>query len=504
MKYLSIIFATMLLFACVSCEDLTEEPSTFYSEANIYKNEDGASMALTGVYGCLQKQMYPSVDKIGYGPTDEFVVDGWAQGWTKIMNLNFTAETGDIENYWKEAYKGINAANMFLDKMEAANFGTGSANVMIGEALFIRGLIYFNLVRLYGEVPLLLKGTNGNSDLYPGKASVSEIYEQVLTDLTTAKSLLPPADKVTQHPRFSKGSAQGMLTMVYATLAGYPNNKKEHWNDVKSTCEEMFSEEVHQLNPSYAKLFGDITDDRYDSEYHEILVQIAYSVGGEGSNVAAWGIGRVDRNVEQEGGAWSDHKPVPRFLKSYDVNDTRFKWNVEKRRNQNELDYNNAMIVKYKRRSAPDYHPYANPLNWVVMRYSDVLLLYAEALNEINNGPNQDACDAINKVRYRARPDDKKEDNTILPFLTTDLSYDSFKDAIVQERSWELCYEGIRWYDLKRWGTLVSTVQNIAQGDDGLPWCKASELISEKFLLYPIPQTEIDKNQNLRPQNAGY
>ena len=305
--------------------------------------------------------------------------------------------------------------------------------------------------------------------------------------------VLPPADKITQQPRFSRGSAQGILAYVYATMAGYPLNKTEHWADVVSVCEAIEEEGVHQLNPTYAGVFSGITNDEYDTEYNEHLTQVAFSVGSEGGRVGSVGIGRWDRNPYTEGGAWQYLKLPTRFIKSYDPLDSRYAWNIDQDRT----------ATKYKRRTSTPYHLYQNPLNWIVQRYSDVLLLHAEALNEVNSGPTQKAYDLINQIRLRARPADKKDDNTILPLLAN-LSFTGFQDAIRQERSWELCYEGVRWYDLKRWGIFVTTIQNIATGENADAYLEASKNVEEKHLLYPIPQAELERNENLRPQNLGY
>ena len=494
----------MSVFTLISCNDLVEKPYTFYSKENIFSDEAGASMALTGVYGLIQK-VYPNTISVGYAPTDELVQIGWAQNSDNIANLSFGSEHGKIRDYWKNTYRAMNACNTFLVQMEKANYGTPTSKVMIGEAKFIRGLLYFNLVRLFGEVPLLTEGTDGATDMRPKKASVKKIYEQVVRDLEDAKGLLLPADEIEQQPRFSRGSAQGLLAMVYATMAGYPLQQKDRWKDVVAVCEEMEKEGVHKLNPSFTKVFADATEDIYDTEYNEILIQIAFTIGKEGSLNSATGIGAGDRGVYKEGGSWASLFPVKRFLKTYDMEDIRFKWSFPLRRDAKEFGYDKLLTTKYKRRSSNDYHPFANPLNWYVMRYSDLILLYAEAINEVNQKPTQKACDLINEIRLRARPEDKKDDNSIVPFVKLEEeNYDSFVEEVRSERAKELALEGVRWYDLKRWGILITTIKNIALGDDGLSWSQASSRVRDKHILYPIPQTELNKNENLYPQNTGY
>ncbi|MBI9064150.1 MAG: RagB/SusD family nutrient uptake outer membrane protein [Marinilabiliaceae bacterium] len=486
---------SMLLFCLGACDTLEEEAFTIYTAENVYDNEKSAFSALVSCYDSYQGNYGNIIWGPGYGATDEIVMISWAQNRKSVISYDVYADGGD-GGYWSGLYRTINRCNTFIDRMNEKDFGTPTSDGMIGEAKVIRAYSYFWLTRLFGDAPLILKGRTGLDDLLPSKNSSEEIYDQIIIDLNEAKEVLPLASEVEQHPRMSKGSAQGLLAEVYATMAGYPLNKKENWANVVTVCEEMFLENEHSLNPSYSNIFLNIRDDVYDTKYNEILLEIAYSIKmGEGGRIGATGIGDNSKDVNKGGGSWADLEYTDKLKSKYNTQDVRLEWNLSSK---------NHNAIKYRRRDYNDYHPFDNPINWIVQRFSDVVLLYAEALNEIHQGPTQVACDAINTMKLRARPDDKKDDNTINPLCTTSMSYEQFFSEIRDERARELCFEGYRWFDLKRWHILVETVQELAYGDHALPNLKAAKNISDKHYFYPIPQSEINVNPNLLPQNPGY
>ena len=493
-------FLYLLVFLILSsCYSTEEEVFSEITSQNVYNSKQSTKTVLWSCYDGLQKESKPQ--SLSYGSTNEIMSETWFTG-ARMMDYNIVASDPIIYTFWKNTYSGINRCNVFIENVEAKTWEDNEPSIWVAEAKVIRAYHYFNLVRSFGEVPLILESTKDVTTAKPSKNTVVEIYNQILNDLNSAKDLLPLASKVEQQPRFSKGTAQGLLMSVYATMAGLPLNQKENWNKVVEVYFEMKAENQHKLNPSYQKIFENQRDEIYDIENREILMEVAYSVyvEGEGGSVGATMIGRS--GDVYNGGSYANYYVPKAFVNSYPQGDVRKGWNVSA-----QFD-----AVKYVRRLNNDYHPFQNPINWIIMRYSEVLLLYAEALNEINNGPTQEAFDAINLIRYRARPDDKKSDPQTVPDLLlvnfADNGYELFKQQIIKERSWELCFEGQRWYDLKRWGILYSTVKDIAAAadptDSQAKTNNATKNVKEYHVLYPIPQQEIDINANLLPQNQGY
>ncbi|TKG94204.1 RagB/SusD family nutrient uptake outer membrane protein [Puteibacter caeruleilacunae] len=492
MKIHNIILCLVALFSLGGCFTLEEETFSELSSDAMFSTKASANTVLWGCYDGLQDYYPPT--SIGYGSTDEIIPESWFTG-TPMMDYNIVASSKEVYTFWKNTYEGINRCNSFLENMVAPEWADEDTEIWIAEAKAIRAYHYLNLVRLFGEVPLLLNSTKSIQSAKPDKQSMTDVYAQIIIDLNEAKAILPLASEVSQQPRLSKGSIQGLLMTTYASMAGYPLNQKNKWNDVITVFEEMEAEEQHALNPSYASIFENMRDDVYDTEYREILMEVAFSTGiTEGGPVSATRIG--DAGDVYDGGSYATNIVPVTFINSYDPYDFRRDWNISTTKD----------AKKYVRRKNTTYHPFDNPINWIVMRYADAMLLYAEALNEVNNGPTDKAIELVNQIRHRARPEEEKDNNNILPDLQlSDYDYELFRDHIMQERSWELCFEGQRWFDLKRWNLLVHTVKAIANGTDSNEKnAKASINISDKNVRYPIPQREIDLNPNLLPQNSGY
>jgi len=156
-------------------------------------------------------------------------------------------------------------------------------------------------------------------------------------------------------------------------------------------------------------------------------------------------------------------------------------------------------VNKFRKSEGNGNHGWNNPYNVPVYRYSEVFLMLAEALNEINNGPNLEAYEAINTVRYRARPDDHKTDGTVLPDLQG-LNYESFKSAIIDERANELAFEGLRRMDIIRWGIYMDRIKMVDDVTYGMN--KASN-VKEYHMLYPVPLEEFVQNPEW-DQNNGW
>lgn len=498
MKILNKYFWLLTIATLTSCYSLDEEVYTELTSQNVYKTEASAKTVLWSCYDALQN-FYAPLDP-GYGSTDEIINETWFQG-APMMDYSIAPSEVKIYNYWKNTYSGINRCNVFIENILNKKWETDEPLNWVAEAKVIRAYFYFNLVRIFGEVPLILESTKDVTNSKPHKNSINQIYDQIIIDLNSAKEQLPLASEVLQQPRFSKGTAQGLLMSVYATMAGYPLNQTDKWKDVIKVFEEMQLEDQHHLNQEYSAIFENLKDDVYDTKYREILMEIAYSVyiEGEGGRVGSSMIGDGTKDPYTEGGSWANYVVPKDFYNSYLEGDLRRDWNINKK----SLD-----AIKYKRKESTDYHPFSNPINWVVLRYSDVMLLYAEAINEVNNGPTQTAIDIVNQLRFRARPENEKNNSEILPDLKLKDFTDGneFKKQIIKERSWELCFEGQRWFDLKRWGLLTSTVRNLANANDdkNAKDSKAAKNITDNHLLYPLPQKELDINPNLLPQNKGY
>ncbi|WP_372936847.1 RagB/SusD family nutrient uptake outer membrane protein, partial [Mariniphaga sediminis] len=364
-----------------------------------------------------------------------------------------------------------------------------------GEALFLRARHYFYHMNTYGAVPLI--NSFNDAERFPKNSTISEIYAQIIADLSEAETLLPGwKDSENEPGRATRGAAKSLLGRVYLTKATSEAAASDDYQKASSKLKEVIDNEGYDLWENYKDAF--IPENENGKEdIHSYQCQpetnpsSIYIESVPNPNPAGSTDGYIQMLCSQllfdsfeegdkrkEDGWWEDGSNGLMFTGDYTVRTTG-----------EEKHANYICHEKF-------YDPVNTPLNvnnsganFPLIRYADVLLMYAEALNEVNNGPNDQVYWAINKVRARAGLDP-----------LSGLSKESFFDALVDERFHELWFEGIRWFDLKRWGMLKERVlmrEHITGFPDIIP------IETPKHLVFPYPLSEIQVNENLI-QNAGY
>ena len=397
MKNISFIIVVLLvMMASISCKkELDIVPHKIYYD-NFYQTEDDAIAAVNAVYDMLGSvNQYSNylwlIQDIGSDDCNAraTINDPNLQ---EFNSYNIRPTNSFVSGIWQGTYLGISRANVVIEKVPAIKMETVTKERIIAEAKFLRALFYFNLVRIYGEVPLITVPVTpnlGDEEIYLSKSSVSAIYNQIIADLSQAAEKLPAKYSSTNDlGRATSGAALGLLSKVYLT--------NKDWENAQLTAAKVIDSKIYGLNADYA------------SNFKEANKTAATSASGA---------------------------------------------------------------------------------DFFVMRYSEILLIYAEALNEAKGGPTADAYTAINLVRARAR----NGKTGILPDLDG-LDQVTFRSAVLSERRHEFVNEGQRWYDLVRTGNLVEFVKR-AKGDNTNPTAFS--------YLFPIPQRELDNNKNLK-QNDGY
>ncbi|NVO20965.1 MAG: RagB/SusD family nutrient uptake outer membrane protein, partial [Bacteroidetes bacterium] len=314
----------------------------------------------------------------------------------------------------------------------------------------------------------------GDEEVYPFKAKVSNIYGQVIEDLGNAVSRLPAKyPNAADKGRATKGAALGLLSNVYLT--------QKVWDSAYANAQRVIDLGGYDLNSDFAANWKETNKNGKESVFE---VQFYKNSTAENSQMVISGLpslpGVFSAGVELM-------LPTDDLYNSFEEGDYRKQATFF----DNYWSYTFAPhIWKYWDQVA--YKPQntsQSGADFVVMRYAEVLLIYAEALNEANGGPTQEAYNAINKVRARAR----NGNATVLPDLAG-LSQEQFRQAVLDERRHEFVNEGQRWYDLVRTGKLIEYVKR-AKGDNANP--------SDFNTVFPIPQRELDINKNLT-QNKGY
>jgi starch-binding outer membrane protein, SusD/RagB family len=484
----------LLLLMAMGCDDFLEKkPLDTVNTENFYQTADDAVAAVNAAYQPLQR---PKLHNMRMWTTD--IIAGNSEVGANPVEANDGIETKDQANFitttdnrgvldlYQGPAPGILYANLVLQKVPDINMDEALKNRILGEAKFLRAYYYFILVRFFGDVPLILVPQTPGDDLRPVRTPKADVYIQIIKDLEEAIGELPRREEyaVADIGRASKGSAVGMLAKVYLTLG--------NWEKALELCNQVETL-GYELNPDYAASFNPGAENTAESLFE---VQYVSPVNNfwDDANQSSWTtnfMGPRDSPLTAVGWGWN--QPTQEFVDSYEEGDLRKDVTIfyEGGPQFDGKDYKASMsyVTGYSVRKfvlPTTYVPTGSsgsPLNWPVLRYADVLLMKAEALNEL--GRTSEGEDPINAVRNRAGLDP----------VQTGLTKDEFRKVVMHERRIELAFEGHRWFDLVR-------VQN---GTFGLEFLHSigKTNATEKHLLFPIPQAERDVNPNLT-QNPGY
>lgn len=487
MRNIKTIFATglvILLFSS-SCKKsfLDLAPIAQQNGSNFYKTAEDMKNALTAAYGGLQYSgmYYSSMHIIGDLRSDNTEITDVSAGADqdavdKFQNLTTNSISSTT---WAGHYQAIQSANIVIEKIKAVNMDENLKARYTGEARFLRALMYFNLVRIFGDVPLVTEIISNPEDGYKYKReSVENVYNQIINDLKDAESILSYEYTGVDIGRATKGAAMSLLGKVYLT-----QNK---WELAAQKLKEVIDQtnlNKYQLLPAYASVFGIANENGRESIFE---VQFKKGANGEGSpftnQFAPIGSGTA---VVAIGNPLGQNIPTANMNNTYEANDLR---KAVSMRNTyvlggNTVTYN--YIVKYSGTPAA-YLDSDN--NWIVLRYADVLLMYAEALNEIGYVPDGPAFGYLNQIRARAGLALKTSNNAVAALKVVDQA--AFRAAIEQERRVELAFEGHRWFDLVRTGRALAVLAPLG--------------MQAHHVVFPIPQSQVEINPGVITQNPHY
>lgn len=397
------------------------------------------------------------------------------QAWMdELSNFSFTPSNGAFNGIWLYDYEGINRVNLAISYLtdseitQMVGITDSRKNQLLGEAYFLRAFYYFDLVNNFGDVPLLtipLKSFEEAFDVAE-RVSAEEIWEQIKLDLSEAKSLLPNVkySDPSEPWRVSKGA----VISLQAKAALYTEN----WSEVVSLVSELEGLGFYSLNTNYFDSF-DVTKEFSENEVIFAYDHISNQNPRNGNGLCAL-IG------------WGFVAPSNDFINSFEANDPRLLYTV---------DVSNQNVSKLLGNTVGDNKGNDDsPSNKIFIRYADVLLWKAEALNE--NGDYAGAVAIINQIRSRARNTPTADGSAIpagtLPNRANSTNTTEIKGWIMSERRVELGFESQRFNDLKRWGTAKAVLTGLGRN------------FQDHNYAYPIPQGEIDKSGGSIMQNEGY
>lgn len=491
------LFLFGMLFICGSgCKKFLEEPdrSNFTME-NYFTKPEHAESAVNSIYESLRP-----VTGGGFNGAPWMMLEfatglantelGQAQSSINVRNLVNNADNEYGNTWWVSSYRGIGNANLAIAKIPGISMDEALKKKYLGEAHFLRAYYYFNLVRIFGQVPLIDQPVSLTSEtLYPDPATEETIYKRIVDDLTTAETSGLPFTDVSG--RVTLGAVKSLLSGVYLTMAGFPLQKgAEYFQKAADKAKEVIVANRYNLFASYDDLHNTATKNRGENI---LMVQFATNILASNWQTSIIPYNQGISAYSDETGAIFANKE---FVESYASGDKRAKekqfyyrtYTLSSDRTKT-VDLGGYYIYKHFDTQA-HLTTTSSGLNWPLMRYAEVLLIFAEAANEVS-GPATEAYKAVNDIRTRAE----------LPPLA-ELSKEAFREAVWRERWYELSFENKTWFDMVR---LRKAFNVTTKAFDNYVGHKFSygPVLKERELLFPIPTAEIRNNSKL-VQNKGY
>ncbi|NJN34380.1 MAG: RagB/SusD family nutrient uptake outer membrane protein [Saprospiraceae bacterium] len=437
----------------LSCNFLEVTPESEITSNNFFKTSGDVEAAVISIYDAVQSFTYSrDVMMIPDIQSDQLRAQSGGN-FTNHQNFTASPAQGNVNQAWETNYQVIQRSLDVLENIDAVTDPALNKEKAKGEAYFCRGQAYFNLVRLFGKVPIIEKATKDpTQDLLVKRAEIDAVYQQIIADLSEAEKLLPAT--AANKYRATKGAARAMLARAYM--------QRNDFAKALTKCEEVMND------PQYKLVAG--------ANYADI-----FTTGKQNTSESIWEISNRP-NVAQEGNSNFDGEMVPaagngfrvrveqKVIDAFTATDLRKAASIG--------NFNNNNYVKKHEAGPPTITTNRRLLdpNIVVLRLADIILLRAECLNETSK--TTEAIPLLNQIRNRAG----------LP-NTTAVTQAEVRKAIEDERFLELCFEGVRWYDLVRTKKVKEVVPNFP-GDEKAIW--------------PVPSRELDLNPNLLPQNPGY
>ncbi|RFM28188.1 RagB/SusD family nutrient uptake outer membrane protein [Deminuibacter soli] len=489
-----LLFITAAALIAGACNKLTENPSSVIVSSQFYKTPADAVAAVNAVYSTLNSD--PAGDFVIYGRNLNLLTGNGSDDQVfspsntnpdvrALGTATYVASNDRVKKNWQQHYYGISRANVAIDQISKMTIDTTLRNRLVREAKFIRALLYFNIVRFWGDAPLVLHDpTSVDADKAKiARSPKDSVYAQIVSDLTDATHL-PASYGGADLGRATSGAAHALLAKVYVTRQWWQQAQNELLLVLTAgTYSGATGTYGYALYDNYLDAFQKPTK---NGKEHVFSVQFESNLGAKNSTQSLSSTNFSSFNPA----VYPGDIPADHLYELFDSTDTRravtFFTTLYNAATGQTVNFGAPRFAKFIDYSlSPLTNQAQSGINFPVIRYADLLLLYAEVQNELSGGPTPDAYKAINRVRNRAH----------VPDLTAGLGQQAFREAVFLERRKEFIQEGMRWFDLVRRGGTVLV--------DALHALPAKSAASAKDTLFPIPQAEIDLNPALT-QNKGW
>ncbi len=513
----NILFILLFALSLNSCSDFLDTRAyDFVSPEEFYQNQNDAQMALAGVYSTLATEnvygnryscMISNVDDLS------FYVRPSTQTVTHVYGNDHNTSNTDIYNAWSSIYKGIESANILLERIENSNIDEAVKTRIKGEAKFLRAYYHFLVAQAWKDVPIRKESFKDVSKSALAATPQAEALDWIISEMEETITMVDDEMYDNRPSYVKKTVVEGILARVCLTRAGYPTNGgKPYYEKAAAYAKSVKDAQKHGLNPDVYEMWKRMASDRYDTEYNESMWEVEFIgsreldgnwTDGRIGNV----IGNIQKNGSTEGLGYSYWFYGGSLIlwDLYDGNDKRRDLSMAPYQIDAKDQYiywkDNQIVQracgKFRREwetLMPRHKNYTQE-NYPIIRYADVLLMLAEAENEVNQSPTPLAYEAINTVRERAG---------IEPL--SGLSYAEFQQELRDERGRELCFESLRKYDLVRWGIYTDAIQALGEATYDSRWPGGSnystarafaERTQKKHEFLPIPLKELAINTEL-------
>lgn len=488
--YTKTIITILICSAISSCSKfLEEDPKHLVNIENYYKTETDAIAAVNSIYAYLN-----SIDDFAAGGNTAgvyhstlWVAIGLASDemennqlgtphFDQLSSFTFNSQNAAFQDIWAKHYKTITIANIAISRIPLISMNESLRDRLVGEAKFLRGLLYFNLVRMFPKVPLLVAE---EEPLYPPASTSNDVYTQIIADLQDAANTLPLQYDISNgRGRATSGAANALLAKVFLT--------KEDWENAALYAKKVIDSQQYELWADYADVFK-----LSSRNGKEAIFSVGF--GDAGGAISFWEVGQfnvrllpTELSVQGIQNAQGWQRPTLYLYNQYESNDRRRSVNFITQVTNTQTGESSTIRPYFSKYWDKEIEPQGNESSndFPVIRYADVLLMYAEAENELNQSAI--AHTYINMIRKRARYNGT-EYLVGVPDYTA-LTKEQFRTAILKERMLELACEGHRWFDLVRTKKLETLV----------PLAKPGVTPTSNNYIFPIPQYEQDLNPNLK------
>lgn len=545
MKTLKYILLSCTMIAFTGCDDfLVETPKTSIEKEGVYNSLSSAKAALAGCYASMAGYNYTGFNYFHVLNVTSGMGVSIKANDVNLTTMNILPTDVNMTNAYNGMYETVRVANDIIDGMaESKITNEAEKNRITGEACFMRGLTYFNLVRMFGKVSLVTKPVTNYAEAQLPRAEVPKVYEQVISDLEAAYDMLPlPADKVEGHPH--KYAAQALLAKVYLTMAGN-DETSEYWQKAYDAALDVYQNGQYKLVRPYEKLFGSPNKNNEESIFE---IQFSASVNSGRTTETTFPVGHeLMSNIATQGKSWGKTRPTQLAFHQFEEGDPRreasfvygqytniFEANANKKTvllfpttkkdgTKNKMTYKqgDSEYAAWKKYYDPTMTATASNANFVFYRYADLLLVLAEAANEIGSA---DAATYLNEVLDRARDANGNgiiEEDEVYPLPFEESDKAAMRERIFRERLKELTGECDEWYTVRRRG--AEYLKKIMEEHNAYvdEWYASQEITAlpkfvykykvtdetvKKNLLFPFPADEINKNEHIgqEDQNYGY